>query len=109
MAGRGRWWSSGSLLVSGRRRRAGTGSGATLAPLLEYVGEPRRAAHASCDFASQLADGLAATGVVAWVERAMARRGRLSGGARLVFAYGAALGVCAVGAGLMVRSVAGLL
>lgn len=55
------------------------------------------------------AAGLAANGIVVWVERAMARRGRLGGGIRLAFAYGAALGVCAVGAGLVLRNVVKML
>lgn len=52
--------------------------------------------------------GLAATGLVAWVERAVSRRGRFGDSVRIVFAYGAAIGVCAVGAGLVLRTLLGL-
>jgi ABC-type nickel/cobalt efflux system permease component RcnA len=48
--------------------------------------------------------GLAATGLLTLIERAVSRQRGVSGALRVLVAYGAATGVCAVGLGLMLRT-----
>ena len=57
---------------------------------------------------SLAAVGLLARDVVFRIEAAALRRGLLGGGLRAVLSYGAAAGVCAIGAVIVVRAVGGL-
>jgi ABC-type nickel/cobalt efflux system permease component RcnA len=52
--------------------------------------------------------GLLATDLLGRLERFLVRRGRLAGPVRSFIAYGAALGVCVIGVGVVVRALGGL-
>jgi ABC-type nickel/cobalt efflux system permease component RcnA len=58
--------------------------------------------------ASLAAVGLLARDVVTRLERLALQRGFLAGNLRTFLRYGAALGICAVGAGVVIRTVIGL-
>lgn len=58
--------------------------------------------------ASLAAVGLLARDVVTRIEKLALQRGFLAGKVRAVLRYGAALGICAVGAGVVVRTLIGL-